>query len=440
MLNDESINEQLPIKNKKGRPRKIPIPVELVGEIQTEPEKKKRGRKKKEKVEEEVKIKKKRGRKAALKFFSSTIRKRIPLTTVIHDSDKSILHLEIKNDDSETQKRITYDALKAELGYNIQSNDDDDILSEYIDKIESNDNEIDNEIDIKDLYEKRLESRLIQDNNLIKNFESLYIKSGQEYDGLSKLINKTIEEDNTLIKDEDEDRKNGYFSILHKFISSKDWIDNTDVCCWWCCHTFSSIPIGLPVSYSKSKFRVKGVFCSFACMLSYNPINSQSEKSMINNLYTKLTGGIASNIKDSYINDLNYSCKIKNLFNETEEDKILQKEYVKSMSSMVHNPLEKAPPRCSLKMFGGRLNIEEFRNSTKERKVYKMIEYPMYISRDFIEEVDLDNLKKVNKNVFSKKNGIVSNALDTKKLEEVKNRMNSTVSVSDNSMDKFLRF
>ena len=106
-------NVNISVKKKKGRPRKNPI--ELPQDVEVVPqEKKKRGRKKKEKVEEEVKQKKKRGRKAALKFFSSTIRKKIPLTTIIYDNDKSILHLDIKDEEDSLTKTITYDVLKSE--------------------------------------------------------------------------------------------------------------------------------------------------------------------------------------------------------------------------------------------------------------------------------------------------------------------------------------
>jgi hypothetical protein len=70
-----------------------------------------------------------------------------------------------------------------------------------------------------------------------------------------------------------------------------------------------------------------------------------------------------------------------------------------------------------------------------------MIEYPMYISRDYVEEVDLQNLKKVNKNLFGKQQYIPqTNTLDDKKLEQVKNRINSSVVVTNNSIDRFITF
>ena len=470
-------SQELVIKKKKGRPRKNPIEVKDDNAEHVQPEKKKRGRKKKEKVEEEVKQKKKRGRKAALKFFSSTIRRKIPLTTVIYDNDKSILHLDIKEDEDSLKKTITYDVLKNGLndkeilGTNITSLnlsnsrfdsdndddehdetsesseisetgeiegdiDDDDILCEYID----NKNE---HIDIQDLYEKRLESRLKQDNQLIKNLETLH----NDDTLLSKLLNNVNNEVKSksnatkTVANKNDYKKQGYLLVLGDYIESETWIDKTDVCCWWCCHKFNTIPIGLPVKYNDKlrKFQVKGVFCSFACMLAHNDKPDSKTTSMINFLYKKLTGGSENSLQEHYIEMLRRNSQLNELF---DTDSKLKEEYIQSLASLVHAPLEKAPPRCTLKMFGGELDIDEFRNATKERKVYKMIEYPMYISRDYVQEVDLQNIKKANKNIFNQQSVIPSkNTLDDKKLEEVKNRMtSSSVVVTNNSIDRFIRF
>ena len=44
-------------------------------------------------------------------------------------------------------------------------------------------------------------------------------------------------------------------------------------------------------------------------------------------------------------------------------------------------------------MFGGQLDINEFRENFKENKIFKMVEYPMFISNDYMEEiVGSDNL------------------------------------------------
>jgi hypothetical protein len=470
-------NVNISIKKKKGRPRKNPIEVKDESLSNAPQEKKKRGRKKKEKVEEEVKQKKKRGRKAALKFFSSTIRKKIPLTTVIYDNDKSILHLDIKDDEEELKKNITYDVLKSEynkddiiFGTKLshiengkrsfesesdesdddeESDDDDDdayihktffgeknnddVLCEYIDNKEN--------VDITELYEKRLQNRLKQDDQLIKNLENLH----NDDTLLSKLLNnvnqqvKAIKISNTKLSDLDI-KKKGVISILSKYVETDEWIDKTDACCWWCCHTFDSIPVGLPVGYNDNlrKFRVNGVFCSFACMLAYNNKGDVKTKSMITHLYKQLTGGYSIDLKDEYIKMLYKDSTIESLFKDNDQYK---DEYIQSLASFIDEDLEKAPPRCTLKMFGGELSIEEFRKASKERKIYRMVEYPMYISRDYVEEVDLQNIKKVNKNLFGKNQYIPqTNTLDDKKLEEVKNRVTSSVVVTNNSIDRFITF
>jgi glycosyltransferase involved in cell wall biosynthesis len=108
-------------KRKKGRPKKnLQITLNdasytLQSQVSVVPEKddekKKRGRKKKEVVEEEVKIKKKRGRKAALKYFSSSIRKQIPLKTNIVDNENGILFLDIKeSNENLANTSLTYDS------------------------------------------------------------------------------------------------------------------------------------------------------------------------------------------------------------------------------------------------------------------------------------------------------------------------------------------
>lgn len=95
----------------------------------------------------------------------------------------------------------------------------------------------------------------------------------------------------------------------------------TDICCWWCCNQFDTLPIGLPEKYIDTKFYVHGCFCSFSCAHSYN-LNMNDNRiwdrfSLLNYMKLKITGS------DSTINT--------------------------------------APPREALNMFGGPLSIVEFR-------------------------------------------------------------------------------
>jgi len=452
-------NVEEPIKRKKGRPRKEIQNVEV--EKQPE-EKKKRGRKKKEGVVEEVKQKKKRGRKAAVKYFSSSIRKKIPLTTVLQDTDNFILHLDIKeeaNQETSNQEEFQQESIdknqltnqdilplfdkieiidtvlkqikhenkinESELQkeYDDLLENQDTILNQVLDEdnanednvnednvIEDNVNEYNankdnvnkdnaNKYNVNDLYEKRVEFREEQDTLLVNRLENIH-KKNDVYD---KIIHDNL--NIKLDKDEykDNNKKKGYFEIMYEFIHNTDWLHNTDICCWWCCHNFETIPIGIPIYFNGvlQKFNVKGVFCSFSCVMAYNKDKKLNKDYLIKYLYRKLTGTLT-----------------------------------------LDATLIPAPPRCSLKMFGGELTIEQFRNGFKENKVYKMIEYPMFISKDYIEEVDIQNLKKVNQKVFSDTSLYKSQNLDEKRIQDAKSRLlqieKSTVTIG-NTIDKFIK-
>jgi hypothetical protein len=373
-------------KRKKGRPKKnlqiiktdvANATIETVNTNQIvgqEDEKKKRGRKKKEVVEEEVKIKKKRGRKAALKYFSSSIRKQIPLKTNIVDNENSILFLDIKESNDNTT--FTYDSF--------------DTKSQFDDtKLELNDfdNNV-NEINFDNNF--NLSNHVMTKSNTVSFDDTLSCNTKSQNSKTSEYDNQiTIQKDNI---------KKGFFKILNQF---DNWVEKTNVKCWWCCHNFDTVPLGMPVYYNHKikKFSVRGVFCSFSCMLSYsnNTTGIIPKKYLINYLYKKLTGVFGINFKE-------------------------------------------APSKYTLKEFGGLLSIEEFRKLSTENKSYKMIEYPMYISRDFIAEVDLVNIKQVNNRVFNNFSKVIE--LDDKKVEDAKYRIskieNNNIQLS-NTIEDFIK-
>ena len=416
---EEHVEE--PVKRKKGRPRKEVLNIEV--EKQPE-EKKKRGRKKKEGVVEEVKLKKKRGRKAAVKYFSSSIRKKIPLTTVLQDTDTFILHLDIKEDEDENQNeeceeyvdkgQLTDEDLmpsfdKFEIIDTVLKQiktenkiNESELQKEYDELLENQDvilNQVLNEDNVNQLYEKRVEFREEQDTLLVNRLENIH-KKNDIYDKITHE-NVNIKLDKEEYKD--NNKKKGYFEIMYEFIHNTDWLHNTDVCCWWCCHNFDTVPVGIPIYFNEAlkKFNVKGVFCSFSCVMAYNKDKRLNKDYLIKYLYRKLTGTLTLDTK-----------------------------------------ITPSPPRCSLKMFGGELTIEQFRNDLKENKIYKMIEYPMFISKDYIEEVDIQNLKKVNQKVFLDTSLYKSQNLDEKRIQDAKSRLlqieRSTVTVG-NTIDKFIK-
>lgn len=409
------------VKRKKGRPRKQQ-PEESTQETKDPPEKKKRGRKKKEvQPVEEVKPKKKRGRKAAVKYFSSSIRKQIPLTTVIQDSNNYILHLDAKDinenkivSDCLPGKRDATDITVAEVFEQLQNEADDhesyDVQQELEKLLENDDNilsdylENEEEKDLRNLYERRIQFRESQDQLLVKKLESMH-KDDKFLDDLvsrSQSMQMSKRDEVAEEGNQGQHRKEGYFEVLHEFVHNADWLTSTDAACWWCCHQFDTLPLGLPVSFdeSRKKFRTKGVFCSFACVAAYKNDNKMHDTEWLLRYLHKLLTGEA---KYKFI---------------------------------------PAPPRCALKLFGGILSIEEFRRCEQDQKMYRLIEYPMFVSRDYVEEVDLQKIKRVNSKLFNE-TPMSSVKLDDKRIEDAKLRISklekSTV-VLGNTIDRFIKF
>lgn len=242
---------------------------------------------------------KKRGRKATIKYYSSTIRNKLSNTS-IEDATK-ILHIDIKDNEED----IEYDQ-------------DTDSKS------------------LKKLYENQIADRQIQDENFNTNRS------------ISELSKK---------KDESIHHENGYFMILDSF---KAWPKTCSVLCWNCAHTFDTTPIGIPVGYYKELFRTTGIFCSFPCMIRYTRDRC---------IFVK---------HKPYISHM-FKCLMGRDFDD-----------------------RPAPEPCTLEQFGGKLSIQEYRNAVDSGKMYKFVKYPMFVSRDYIELVDIKNVKEANNYVFNK--------------------------------------
>lgn len=123
----------------------------------------------------------------------------------------------------------------------------------------------------------------------------------------------------------------------------------TDICCYWCCHSFDTQPVFMPYIMKKDKFIVKGIFCSFECCLSYMSNSSKYAKNihLLKYMYYISTG--------------------KKFFRES---------------------LIKAPKRECLKIFGGPLDITEFR---KNENRYEILAQPMCYISGLIEKTHKKN-------------------------------------------------
>ena len=131
------------------------------------------------------------------------------------------------------------------------------------------------------------------------------------------------------------------FNVLTNMSSngtSDKWPESTDVVCLWCCHTFENTPWGIPYKFSNGKFTLFGNFCTANCSLAYLLNNYKDDETLwekialINLFYFKVYG-VYKNLTPSY-------------------DKL-----------------------C-LKMFGGTLSIDEYRNLITSYEKSYSIEFP----------------------------------------------------------------
>ena len=144
----------------------------------------------------------------------------------------------------------------------------------------------------------------------------------------SKIINYRKKGDAKIriLKDKEPIR---VVKMMHHYNGTKKELPcKTDVWCWWCCHPFDNQPRYLPTKYDelRSRFQVMGNFCSWACVKSFD------------------------------LNESSYA-----------SGKMLLTTLMRTIHGKSYN-IDSAPPRSALKVFGGTMSIEEFRN--RDKNVY----------------------------------------------------------------------
>lgn len=130
------------------------------------------------------------------------------------------------------------------------------------------------------------------------------------------------------------------------------WPEHTELHCWNCCHQFSSVPVCIPRSTTmiakKSYYEVYGVFCSLNCakktLLEQHTHDQQQLLMQLNELCVNVFGMDTDSV-----------------FNAKE-----------------------APPRIFLKMFGGHMDIEEYR--VKSVSVRTVLVTPPFVSHAMVLE------------------------------------------------------
>jgi hypothetical protein len=401
--------------------------IEQDDEVKEEPViKKKRGRKPKseKKVEEEESVvdensevvHKKRGRKPKPKEKVYNIKELSTFETFEEEkSETLILHLPIKSSDiynnvhpsgfnyekrpvatysldgsvqkSEPQKITENTTYNDILKNNVVEKKDFKVIFEDHSVVENEDKNVVEEYDkkVKEFKEFKLTNfiKLVPNSNSVVKKDQIdedvsnALYNGTSLKELDEQTTQNVFKPNPFMESShiDEDiiqehtnkmNKKNLKNIMVEFINANmyhEWPDQTNIHCWWCCHQFDGPPCCLPEYIRRDKFYVSGCFCSFNCAASYN--FSKNDNSVWER-YTLL--------------NLMY----KKLYNTN---------FVK---------ISMAPPREVLKMFGGYLSIDEFRDHCiKQDRVFQVVKPPLISIIPKIEEnLNPKNRCAVNENIL----------------------------------------
>lgn len=181
--------------------------------------------------------------------------------------------------------------------------------------------------------------------------------------------------------------KKNMYDTYTTFINNKEkWPLNSNIHCLWCVHKFDNVPCGIPIKYKDNKFMLKGCFCSFNCAASYifdkNEYDKWEQYSLLNLLYSKI-------------------------FKKSEKIKL-------------------APDRELLKIFGGILDIIDFRNNFTNINIeYKLYLPPLIAIIPKVEETKINNENNfipINENLLNHAKVNTSNDLNSFMDIKIKNK------------------
>lgn len=418
----EEINENNIQKKKRGRKPKIDN--NLLNNIEEDKNPKKRGRKPKIKIDTDSidtdeKTPKKRGRKPKEKIYS-IINHQEQIISSINDEENIILHLPAEIDNYEKPiEQLTEDEL---LEYNPNINEPEPwnaTTKNYFAKIENEANIISdnmmksiknteqNEPEFSELYSENKEDDSEDDTflthaikvkkysqknevltlgtdevgggicdeevseidiskkgNKINDFFKVYetkpkkeiIETEKEFTEIvQRFQGVDFEYDHFELRNEDTHN----YEILNLFSEAnkrKEWPQQVGIACWWCCHTFNTPPIPIPYKINRGKYYVYGCCCSYNCAASYifreNKSDMWEKYSLLNLLYKKIHK--CANVK-----------------------------------------IRLAPIPLLLRMFGGPMNISEYRESFLiNKKDYNILEPPLIAVNPHVEESNYDITSK----------------------------------------------
>lgn len=211
-----------------------------------------------------------------------------------------------------------------------------------------------------------------------------------------KNYEETIEYENLAFERRDENDKPKVIHLLKDFeqkSKNNEWPTTTQISCYWCCHKFNNAPFGIPVKYVDNKYHVFGCFCSLECAAAFNFGSKES----------------VDEIWEQY-----------NLINQLSRD-IGHKKIVKP-----------APSKLALKMFGGHMPIEAFREFCFTSRIININFPPMMTLTQQIEEFNETDINTEYKYI----------PLDTERINKYKEKMKlkrtKPLTDQENTLDKIM--
>lgn len=180
-----------------------------------------------------------------------------------------------------------------------------------------------------------------------------YAYNHDTYNNISNITDiLNCQEEATCNKKNKNDNTAKVVNVLNEFAEknkNNEWPINTSISCYWCVHRFENAPFSIPINYKNGSFDVFGCFCSLECAAAYNFNENRSQDEMWE--------------RYQLINMMSREMKLGNI-------------------------VRCAPPRLSLKMFGGNMDIDTFRNVGKCNKLMNVNFPPMTSITQQLEEIN----------------------------------------------------
>ena len=300
--------------------------------------KKKRGRKPKNcSIEETVILeKKKRGRKKKYEIENFD---KIVNRNEINNFDHNIVY---SDDDegvsNENIKKISFGNLNITVSKKNETiSNDKEIFKEIIKKSsqminDQTDSDEEREIPMEQFVKETKNEKFEK----FEKFDQKFNKNDQVYNQTKNYVTEITES----IKEQSVKRLRVVRCLTDLIPGSNEedteWPSKTEIACWWCCNKFDCAPCTLPTRYdaNRKRFTFIGVFCSWSCAKSYSFSMNDHQKNERNSLLCYLVQQLYG-VKESLL-------------------------------------IRSAPPRETLKMFGGYMDICDFRSNRGLVESYHM--------------------------------------------------------------------